>query len=95
MNEPVSARAVGSLFLAFGLLMLLLTAVGVWLVEMFSPISFIIGVWLTSVGLYQIGTNTSSMTPPEEIPRWWVPGIVVVSVLSLGGALGLVVFTQL
>lgn len=95
MKLWTSARTVGALFLGFGLLMLAVTFAGVRFVGMFSPLSFVIGVWLLCIGIYHLATNVSSLTPPDEIPKWWVPGIAAVSVASLGGALGLVVFASL
>ena len=95
MKLLMNARVVGSLFLGFGLAMLLFTFAGLRLVGMFPPLSFVIGTWLVSVGAYQIATNVTTTTPTESMPKWWLPGLAGVSVLALGGTLGLVVYASL
>ena len=92
MKMLTTARLVGSLFLLFGLGMLGFMLEALRAIGLFSPMSFVIGTWLVCIGAYQIATNVTSTTPANEIPKWWVPGLAAVSLVSLGGPLVLVVY---
>ncbi len=90
-----SPRSLGAAFLAFGSLMLFLTYAGIYLIHAFTPLPFLIGVWLVVVGAYQIVTDVSTILPPEQIPRWWLPGLLATSLLALGGAVGFMAYAGL